>query len=79
MLAALHQCAFSMIWVASLSEFDQKCYEDENTMRFADTTKLFETIINTPIFAQRKIFIIFNKKDIFIEKLKTTLKRDWHF
>jgi guanine nucleotide-binding protein G(i) subunit alpha len=61
----------ALIFVASLSEFDQKCYEDDTTNRMQESLDLFEDTINNSTFAQMTIILFFNKIDLFEEKLKT--------
>ncbi|KAL0482789.1 guanine nucleotide-binding protein G(o) subunit alpha [Acrasis kona] len=61
----------ALIFVISLSEFDQLCYEDDVTPRMIESLDLFEETINTETFCQTPVIVFFNKVDIFEEKLKT--------
>jgi len=64
------QKATALIFVVSLSEFDQMCFEDSSTPRMAESLKLWETILGARYFLDSKFFLVFNKKDLFQEKLK---------
>lgn len=59
-----------MIFVTSLSEYDQKCYEDNETNRTKESLLLFDEIINSRWFAQTNVIVFFNKDDLFKEKIK---------
>jgi guanine nucleotide-binding protein G(i) subunit alpha len=58
-----------MIYVASLSEFNQKCSEDEITNRMLESLKLFEDLFNSEIFKGIPILLLLNKLDIFTQKI----------
>jgi len=60
-----------LIFVASLGDFDQMCYEDDITNRMKDAIELFEKIANHQKFINNKVLLLLNKKDILVEKLKT--------
>jgi guanine nucleotide-binding protein G(i) subunit alpha len=59
-----------VMFVVSLSDFDQKMFEDENTTRTADSIELFKNIASTPAFEKVPFFLILNKFDIFQKKIK---------
>lgn len=59
-----------LIFVVSLSDFDQSMFEDESTKRTDDSIQLFQNTANSPVFAQKPIFLVLNKTDVFREKLK---------
>ena len=59
-----------VMFVVSLSDFDQKMFEDENTTRTADSIELFKNISSTPAFEKVPFFLIFNKYDIFQKKIR---------
>ena len=59
----------SVVFVASLSEFDQKLYEDETKNRLDEALELFQQISNSKWFAKSSIFLFLNKKDLFEKKL----------
>ena len=63
--------ANSVVFVVSLSEFDQTCYEDNQTNRMTEgleVVKQYIQIITVPCF------IIFNKYDVLIDKIKRGVK-----
>jgi hypothetical protein len=57
------------MFVVSLSDFDQCMFEDEAISRTKDSMDLFGSIANSPIFAEKPIFLVLNKVDIFKKKL----------
>jgi guanine nucleotide-binding protein G(i) subunit alpha len=59
-----------LIFVASLGDFDQMCYEDDVTNRMTEAIELFEKTINNTWFINQQIILLLNKKDILVEKLK---------
>jgi len=61
----------AVIFVISLSEYDQVLREDESTNRMHESITLFESLINSEWFFKTNFIIFFNKKDIFEEKIKT--------
>lgn len=61
-----------VIFFVAMSEFDQKCYEDDETNRTMESLLLFDEIINSTWFSESMVFLVFTKVDIFEEKLKTT-------
>lgn len=62
--------ATAIIYVVSLSGFDQVCYEDNVTPRMEESLKLWQNILDSRYFKNIPFFLVFNKKDEFIEKLK---------
>jgi len=60
-----------VLFVVSLSEYDLLLYEDEETKRMKESLDLFETVSNnTRHFHSTPIVLIFNKIDLFREKIK---------
>jgi hypothetical protein len=59
----------AVIFVTSLSEYDQKLAEDDTTNRMKESLVLFEEICTTKYFQDTSIIIFFNKKDLFEEKI----------
>lgn len=59
----------ALIFVVSLSEFDQVLFEDEETNRMAESLKLFGEICNNKYFEDTSIILFLNKTDIFKAKL----------
>lgn len=62
----------AVIFVASMSDFDQKCYEDDVTNRMKESMDLFDEMINGTWFKDTSIMLFLNKTDIFREKIKHT-------
>jgi GTPase SAR1 family protein len=59
----------SLIYVASLSCFDQKLFEDENTNAMQEALDLFEDTVNLHWFGSTDIILFLNKSDLFRDKL----------
>jgi len=60
----------AFLCVCSLSEFDQPCYEDEVTNRMKESVELFGSYINSKYFEGSLVYLVLNKHDIFVEKMK---------
>lgn len=60
----------AVIFVCSLSEYNQKCYEDDTTNRMRESLMLFDDISNNKFFQTTPIILLFNKEDLFKEKIK---------
>lgn len=60
----------AIIFVTALSEYDQKCYEDDETNRMKESLLLFDEICNSRWFADTSIILFLNKDDLFREKIK---------
>jgi hypothetical protein len=58
----------TILFIAALSDYDALCYEDDTTNRMKESIDLFQQ--NQIIFKNIPIYLIFNKKDRFLEKLK---------
>lgn len=66
----------AIIFCASMSEYDQKLQEDDQTNRMMEALKLFKDICISKWFKETAIILFLNKKDIFekkIEKVPLTL------
>jgi len=61
----------AVIFCVAMSEYDLNLYEDDRTNRMHESLKLFKEISNTKWFANTSIILFLNKKDIFMEKIKT--------
>ena len=57
------------MFVISLSDFDQHMFEDLEMRRTQDSLDLFMSIATSPIFADKNIFLILNKYDLFKKKI----------
>jgi GTPase SAR1 family protein len=62
----------AVIFVISLAEYDQKCYEDNETPRMQESLELFTETINSKWFVDTPIILFMNKSDLFKEKIKTS-------
>jgi guanine nucleotide-binding protein G(i) subunit alpha len=57
-----------MIFVVSLSDYDQTLYEDETMNRQKDALDLFEQFVSKEQFLGRMVFLVMNKADLFKAK-----------
>ncbi|KAL9643502.1 hypothetical protein ABK040_010116 [Willaertia magna] len=62
----------AIIFVTSLSEYDQRCYEDDSTNRMHESLLLFDEICNSRWFMDTSIILFLNKIDLFKEKISKT-------
>ncbi|XP_055073801.2 guanine nucleotide-binding protein G(q) subunit alpha isoform X2 [Misgurnus anguillicaudatus] len=62
----------SLIFLASLSEFDQVLEENNKENRMRESLSLFYTTIHSPWFATASIILFLNKMDILAEKIQTS-------
>ena len=60
----------AVLFVISLSEYDQVLFEDRSTNRMQESLTLFASIINNIHFKRKPFIVFFNKRDLFEEKLK---------
>ena len=60
-----------LIFVASLSEYDQVLAEDGRTNRMKESVNLFKTILNYQWFRTTPVILLLNKKDILEEKINS--------
>lgn len=67
----------AVIYVVAISEYDQLCYEDNETNRVLEALDLFEDIANSEWFADIDIILFLNKKDLLKEKLKKVPPQDF--
>nr|AAA28060.1 G protein alpha subunit [Caenorhabditis elegans] len=63
--------AKAMIYVASLSEYDQVLLEDNTTNRMHESIQLFKQVINNKYFVNTSVILFLNKIDLFEEKIVT--------
>jgi len=59
-----------VIFLASLSAYDQTLYEDDQTNRMKEALDLFKQICNSRWFKDTAMILFLNKKDLFQEKIK---------
>jgi len=60
----------AVLFVAALSDYDHKLYEDEDTNRMEESLNLFEEICNSRWFKKTSMILMLNKRDLFAEKIK---------
>ena len=60
----------AVIFVAALSEYDQKLFEDASTNRMTEALDLFDDICNNRYFVNSSMILFLNKKDLFAEKIR---------
>eukprot|EP01084_Bolivina_argentea_P139946 246140_1 len=60
----------AVIFVVSLSQYDEVMFEDEGVNCMVDNLQLFENICNNEWFEKSSMILFLNKKDLFAEKLK---------
>ena len=59
----------SVIFVASLSEYDQQLAEDPTMNRLCESLDLFSEISNSKWFARSALILFLNKRDLFEKKI----------
>jgi len=61
----------ALIFVAALSEYNQKLFEDTSTNRMLEALDLFEEISKNNYFQKSSMMLFLNKRDLFTEKIAT--------
>jgi len=61
----------AVMFIISLSDYNQTLYEDETTNRMQESEKLFGEMLNNVFFRETPFIVFFNKVDLFKEKLNT--------
>jgi len=61
----------AVLFIISLSDYNQTLYEDETTNRMQESEKLFGEMLNNVFFRDTPFIVFFNKVDLFKEKLST--------
>lgn len=67
----------AVIFVASLSEYDQVLYEDDEQDRLGEALQVFDDIVNNETFLDVSMILFLNKTDLFKEKLKIAPFQDY--
>lgn len=60
----------AVIFVAAVSEFDQKLFEDGNVDRITEAKELFERTLRFSVFKETPMILFLNKLDLFEAKLE---------
>jgi GTPase SAR1 family protein len=68
----------AIMFIASLSEYNQVLAEDRTRNRLDESLDLFEGIANLPWFEKAAIILFLNKDDLFQEKVIVYDIGDWH-
>jgi len=68
----------AIMFIASLSEYNQVLAEDRTRNRLVESLDLFEGIANLPWFEKASIILFLNKKDLFEEKVIKIDIGDFH-
>ncbi|KAG9002240.1 guanine nucleotide-binding protein subunit alpha [Tulasnella sp. JGI-2019a] len=67
----------ALVFLVSLSEYDQMLYEDESVNRMQEALTLFDSICNSRWFVKTSIILFLNKIDLFAEKLRFSPMGDY--
>lgn len=67
----------ALVFLVSLSEYDQMLYEDESVNRMQEALTLFDSICNSRWFVKTSIILFLNKIDLFAEKLPRSPLADY--
>lgn len=67
----------AVLFVAAISEYDQRLYEDETKNRMDEALELFKQINTSQWFRNTSFIVFLNKKDLFAEKIKTVPLTVW--
>jgi len=59
----------AVIFVASLSSYDEMMFEDQEKNSMVDSIELFDSICNNNFFKDTAMILFLNKKDLFADKL----------
>jgi len=60
----------AVLFIISLSDYNQTLYEDETTNRMMESERLFGQMLNMKFLEHTPFIVFFNKVDLFQEKLK---------
>lgn len=59
----------AVLFVAAISEYDQKLFEDASTNRMLEALELYREQMNNRYFERASVMLFLNKKDLFMEKV----------
>jgi signal recognition particle receptor subunit beta len=66
----LFETTLCVLYLVSLSDYNQKLYEDEEGNRMQENFQLFTHTVNNPKLKEKPVIILFNKLDVFKDKLQ---------
>jgi len=61
-----------VIYMVALSDYNELCYEDNFTNKLQESLDLWDEIVNSHFFKDKKIFLFFNKVDEFDEEINNS-------
>ena len=67
----------AVLFVAALSGYDMKLFEDQETNRIHESLTLFDAICNNSFFINTAIILFLNKTDLFSQKIARTPLKDY--
>lgn len=59
----------AVIFMTSLAEYDQDCYEEKGCWRVKESLDTFEKVVNNKLFQSVPFILMLNKRDLFEKKL----------
>jgi GTPase SAR1 family protein len=59
----------AVVFVASISDYDQKLYEDDSQNRLLESLALFDEVVNNKAFGDAAVVLFLNKTDLLEDKL----------
>jgi len=69
--AKIFEQANMLVYIAALSDYNKKCYEDDSSNRLEESLQVFDDVINNNFFKNSTIVLLLNKYDVFSEKIKS--------
>jgi 50S ribosomal subunit-associated GTPase HflX len=69
----------SLMYIVSLSSFDQLCEEDGTTNQIEESVAVFKSLMGIERLSQVPLILFFNKKDLLEKKLRSGRKLGDHF
>ena len=66
----------AVLFVASLSCYDQNLYEEEDVNAMHESIRLFDLVVNNRYFRNTSMILFLNKRDLFEEKVKLKTIKD---
>ncbi|KAJ3346535.1 Guanine nucleotide-binding protein G(i) subunit alpha-2 [Entophlyctis luteolus] len=67
----------AIIFIVSISAYDQVCLEDHSLNRMVDSLNVFKSVLSMKIFEKTGIVLFMNKMDVFKEKLTRSKISDY--
>lgn len=68
-----------LLYIVSLSDFDEVIWEDNSINRMKEALETFEQTVNNDYFSDTPLVVVFNKEDLLVKKIqeKDTLKENF--